>query len=344
MGQVANRQKRDVIPDLIDVTLKGVVPLNKVIGRGSYAKVFTVKYGGIVCAAKQIHSILIEGCNNREEEQKIKDNFVRECLCSSSIRHPNIVQFLGVYYPSDQSILPVMVMELMNASLTSFVESNNSNIAFSTKVSILYDVSLGLSFLHNCRPSIVHHDLAPNNIMLTSQLVAKIGDLGIARIMQTESEKTRTQMPGTRHFMPPEALDEINPMYGTPVDVFSFGGIVLYVLTEEWPTPSNVVMRDPVTNKLVALNEVERRQQYLDKMTGKSVQLSKMVEQCLNNEPDKRPPIQELLSTIIGPLQVRILLFFKSLCILNYRIAEILVRYTLVNCWQITKAFSLKYT
>lgn len=127
MGQVANKQKRNVIPDLKDVTLKGVVPLNKEIGRGSSGRVFTVKYGGIVCAAKQIHSILIEGCNNSEEEQKIKDNFVRECLCSSSIRHPNIVQFLGVYYPSDQSILPVMVMELMNASLTSFVESNNSN-------------------------------------------------------------------------------------------------------------------------------------------------------------------------------------------------------------------------
>lgn len=183
------------------------------------------------------------------------------------------------------------------------------NIAFSTKVSILYDVSLGLCFLHNCKPPIVHHDLTPNNIMLTSQLVAKIGDLGVARIMQTDNENsrhTKTAEGGTRHFMPPEALDEINPMYGTPVDVFSFGGIVLYVLTEEWPTPSNAVIRDPVTKKLVALDEVERRQQYVDKMTGKSVQLRKMVEQCLNNEPDMRPLIQELLATIIGPLQVRI--------------------------------------
>ena len=46
---------------LKDLTLKEVVPLNKKLGRGAYGSVFTVKYRGVVCAAKKIHSILCDG-------------------------------------------------------------------------------------------------------------------------------------------------------------------------------------------------------------------------------------------------------------------------------------------
>ena len=290
-----------------DVTLKGVVLLNDKLGQGAYGSVFTVKFDGVVCAAKKIHPILIENVQN-EEKQRIKDNFIQECLCCSSVQHPNIVQFLGVYYPLDQSGFPVMVMELMSTSLTSFVENNKSQITFCKKISILYNVSLGLNFLHSHKPQILHRDLSPNNIMLTSQHVAKIGDLGVAKVVRADSKQTKsklTKAPGTPDFMPPEALVEDNPVYGTPIDVFSFGGITLHVFSEEWPTPSDYKKRDPVTKKLVAFTEVERRQQYLDKMTGEAATLRKMVEDCLDDDPDKHPSIQEV-STIIKPLWVSI--------------------------------------
>ena len=58
---------------------------------------------------------------------------------------------------------------------------------------------------------------------------------------------------------------------------------------------------------MITLTEAERRQQYLDKMTGKADGLRKMVEQCLNDDPDERPPIKEV-STIIEPLKVKIAL------------------------------------
>jgi len=130
-----------------------------------------------------------------------------------------------------------MVMELMDISLTSFVENNKSRIAFGNKISILYDVSLGLSFLHNHKPQILHRDLSPNNVMLTiKQHVAKIGDLGVAKVVRADNRQTKsklTKAPGSPHFMPPEALVEDNPVYGTPVDVFSYGGIALHVFSEE---------------------------------------------------------------------------------------------------------------
>ena len=293
-----------------DVTLEEVVPLNDELGRGAYGSVFTVKHGDVVCAAKKIHPILIESVSN-EEKQRIKDDFVRECLCCSSIQHPHIVQFLGVYYHSEQSGLPIMVMELMHVSLTKFVTNNKPNISFDKKISILYDASQGLSFLHNHKPQILHRDLSPNNIMLTSKLVAKIGDLGVAKVVRAGSKETVSKLqltravPGTPDFMPPEVM-EVNAVYDAAIDVFSFGGIVLYVFSEEWPTPSGQKKMDPVTEELIALSEAERRQKYLDKMIGKAAVLKDVVKQCLSDNPKKRPMIQEV-STFIKPNKVSVM-------------------------------------
>ena len=309
MGQAV---ARETISELNDVTLEEVEPLNEELGRGSYGLVFTVKYNGIVCAAKKIHPILTDNASP-EEKQEIKDNFIDECLRCSSIRHPNIVNFLGVYYESVPSSLPIMVMELMDTSLAKFVENNKSKISFRTKMSILHDVSLGLSFLHNrIKPHILHRDLSPNNVMLTiplavlpNHLVAKIGDLGVAKVVRADNRQTKsklTKAPGTVDFMPPEAQVD-NPAYDTPIDVFSFGGIALHVFSEEWPTPSAIKQKDPHTKKMITLTEVERRHQYLDKMTDKAAGLRKMVEECLDDDPDKRPPMQEV-SIIIKRLKV----------------------------------------
>ena len=289
----------DVDALLRDVTINGVLLLDKELGRGAYGRVFTVEYCGLVCAAKEIHPILIEGVSPAEK-LTIVNNFIRECRHCSVIRHPNIVQFLGVCYFSKKYDLPVMVMELMNTSLASFVRNNQSNIPIKTKLSILYDVSLGLSYLHTRRPVVIHRDLSPNNVMLTSQLVAKIGDLGVAKVIHADNRQTRSRLttaPGTVDFMPPETL-EANPVYGTAVDVFSYAGIALHVFAEEWPTPCGQKRRVPVTKKLIALTEAERRQKYLDKIPEGASILKESIMRCLDDDPEERPPIQEISETI----------------------------------------------
>ena len=306
-----NMAYKDLSDQLKDLTLEDIIPQNKELGRGAYGKVFTVDHLGLPCAAKKIHSLLIDGVNP-EEKKTIKDGFIRECYHSSLIRHPNVVQFMGVYYdkPSDdcdpRTDLPIMVMELMDTSLTSFIKDNQSKIAIKTKLSILHDVSLGLSHLHGRRPAIIHRDLSSNNVLLTSHLVAKISDLGTAKMIRADSEQTKSRLttaPGTLHFMPPEALDEKDPVYGTPVDVFSFGGITLHLFSEEWPTPSGHIKRDPNTKQMVLVSEVERRQQYLDKMTMENAILKETAMRCLDVDPDQRPSIQEV-SKMIKSLKV----------------------------------------
>ena len=286
-----------------DLELKGITELNRnELGRGAYGRVYTVKYCQTPCAAKEIHSILVEGVGQVEMQHTI-ESFMSECLQCSRLRHPNVIQFLGVYYPNkaggaNRMRLPVMVMEMMADSLTSFVEKHEK-IPGHIKYSIVYDVSLGLCYLHNHDPPIVHRDLSPNNILLTAHYVAKISDLGVAKVIKADSRKTMTTAPGNVDFMPLEALAN-NPVYGPPVDVFSFAGIILHTFNQQWPRPTESIQFNPKTRKRVALSEVERRQQYLDKMTGEATELRPLVEECLDDDPAVRPTI----AAVCGRIQV----------------------------------------
>ena len=167
---------------------------------------------------------------------------------------------------------------------------------------MLLDVSRGLWYLHCHHPPIVHRDLSPNNVLLTSQFVAKISDLGVAKVIQADSEKTNTRAPGTVDFMPPEALLE-TPAYGPPLDVFSYGGVILYLVNQEWPKPLHYVMTDPKTRKRVALSEVQRRQEHIDKMSGAPTDLLSLVKQCLDDSA-VRPPISDVSERMMGMKEV----------------------------------------
>ena len=280
---------------LRDLYLTGVIPNGKGIGFGAYGRVFEVDYCGAIFVAKEIHSILVEEVR-REEFEATKKAFLTECIRSSSLGHPNIVTFLGVYNPGGHSLLPVLVMERMQESLTSVVEKY-PNIPMYVKLSMLLDVSRGLWYLHTHHPPVVHRDLSPNNVLLTSQFVAKISDLGVAKVIQADNKKTKTHAPGTVDFMPPEALLE-TPEYGPPLDIFSYGGVILHVVNQEWPKPLHYVMTDPRTKKRVALSEAQRRQEHINKMFGAPAGLQSLVEQCLDDDSAVRPPISNVSERI----------------------------------------------
>ena len=175
------------------------------IGQGSYGRVFKVNYYGTLCAAKEIHSILLESIGRRELERTkttyLRDNavfYAIQILYSSwdyAIHRP--LPSLAVVQTTK---LPVIVMELMEESLKSYVEfaeQNSTIIPYLSKFSILQDVAQGLRYLHHQNPPVVHRDLSPNNILLTAHLVAKISDLGVAKAVKLDSKQTMTKVPGT---------------------------------------------------------------------------------------------------------------------------------------------------
>ena len=296
---MADASIKRIIQQLEGLTISSsnIQSVGEEIGRGAYGRVYTVKYCGLICAAKEIHSILLGDDVGQEERLCVREGFLRECHHCSALKHPNIVRFIGVYYPKRDSNIPAMIMELMDESLVSYMKKLPKD-ALMKKGSILVDVAEGLSYLHAQRPIVIHRDLSPNNILLKKGSkweipIAKISDLGVAKIIKADDKKTQsrlTKVPGTVDFMPPEAFAR-SPVYGVGIDVFSYGGIMLFVATHKWPTPTEQVEFDPVTNKLVARSEVERRQEYLDEMTGDLEAYKPLVESCLSNNPAVRPPM-----------------------------------------------------
>ena len=282
----------DVVKHLI---ITGVKFTGRVLGRGAFGAVVTVDYNGVTCAAKQLHSILIEGAPPKQSSQ-IKQDFLQECLLHSKLHHPNIVKMLGVYYPNDHAVLPVLVMELMECNLTQLLE-NYQNIPMYVKLSILQDVSRAICYLHTLNPPVMHRDLTSNNILLTTSLIAKVCDFVVMKEVSPLSSDRLTGAPGSGHFMPLEAFVH-NPHYGLPLDVFSFGCVVCHVITQQWPTPSSLKRRNPVTGKLVVLSEVERRQRYIDQISEGS--LKQLVITCLDDDQERRPPISVVSERITG--------------------------------------------
>ena len=202
---------------------------------------------------------------------------------------------IGVYYPTKDS-LPVIIMEKMSNSLRNLVE-RRSKLPWEKKLSILNDVCLGLQYLHAKNPPIIHRDLTPNNILLCSHLRAKISDLGVSTVMHGTETKTLTQNPGTNDFMPPESL-ATRPVYGLPLDMFSFGGVILYICTQKWPELGPLIDFDPQTNRRIILTELERRQQYLDDIFGVYADLKPLAISCLDDNPNNRPLVAEALKEI----------------------------------------------
>ena len=189
-------------------------------------------------------------------------------------------------------------MEKMQWNLTDLVEKY-SKLSYNINKAgtILNDVCLGLQYLHSRTPPIIHRDLTPNNILLCYHYRAKISDLGVARTLETTDAKL-TQIPGTPVFMPPECFSD-KPAYDLSLDVFSFGGIILYIATQQWPTPSPWMFVDPNTDEKVCLtSEVQRRQQYLDKMTESYADLKPLAISCLDDNPKNRPLVTEVLIKI----------------------------------------------
>lgn len=150
----------------------------------------------------------------------------------SDLRHPNITLFVGLCFLPN-CLLPVLVMERLDGSLDDLLESV-PNIPLTLKCSVLEDVARGLLYLHNHSPQIIHRDLTARNVLLTSTFVAKLTDFGNSRIVNLQAghfAQSLSQLPGTLVYMPPEALT-LSCRYGPSLDIFSFGHLALFTLTQ----------------------------------------------------------------------------------------------------------------
>ena len=294
-------------PELKPFTLSNVRLTGTRVGAGAYGSVEEVVIP-IEAAAKNIHS----------HHTKASTQLVKEYKMMIKLRHPNIVQFLGIYFFPDFK-LPALVMERLLTSLHDLLDpetppppSAPTPLSFFTmdlKCSVLHDVASGLAYLHEQSPPVIHRDLSANNILISSEVVAKISDLGMARIVEA-AVTAMTVAPGTSVYMPPEAMEGLptnkqKSKYDSSIDIFSLGVVTIFTIGVIFPChPLAPTYADENTGVLIARTELQRRSEYMrdvnaqlracDQLRGDHP-LIQLIQQCLHNIPAKRPNIREVL-------------------------------------------------
>ena len=279
--------------------LNGVEDLDEVIGHGSYAIVKKLKFRGLECVGKKMHDILYINATP-QQRQDMLTRFLEECELLSRLHHPCIVQFMGVHFDRG-SPLPVLVMERLHSTLALAIDRYGvlpNQICYD----VLCDVTLGLRYLHEHSPPIIHRDLSANNVLLTPHMSGKISDLGVAKILNLTpaeiSQLVHTKAPGTPCYMPPEALTT-RPKYDIKIDIYSIGVMAIHVFCGEWPFPTDAFQPDPQNpDNLVPVTEVERRAEFLCKI-GDDHPLVPLMRLCLSNNPRLRPVASQIHERLV---------------------------------------------
>ncbi len=279
---------------------------NDTLGTGSYGAVCKAKCDQLLCAAKLLYPVLFQIAvpDPGKEHRHPFRRFETECAFLSRINHPNIVQYLGTYRDPDTNA-PVLLMELMDESLTNFLESSPGDIPYHIQVNLSYDIAQALAFLHS--NGIIHRDLSSNNVLLIAGTRAKVTDFGMSKFRDINVTRlaTMTTCPGTPAFMSPEALNE-PPVYTEKLDNFSFGVLLVQTTTRQFPKPTDRFITrklvDPrFPHKAIRANvpvpEIERRQAHMS-LIEPTHPLLPIARHCLKDRDVERPSSQHLCQTM----------------------------------------------
>ena len=199
------------------------------VGTGGFGKVLKAVYRESVVAVKVLHL-------PDQDEQTVE--FEKEIVFMQTVRHSNIVMFIGAGKMNDGSRF--LVTEFMHrGSLRDVLEANKvDGLSFNQQVKFAIDAAEGMEFLHGLKPVRIHRDLKSPNLLVSKQWTVKVADFGLSRKIVTEQDrKTETRhsvrLPllgshrhpisyttkvGTTQWRAPEL--HISNRYGTSADVY----------------------------------------------------------------------------------------------------------------------------
>lgn len=271
----------------------GVTLTADIRGRGSYGVVYVARWHGSKVAVKKLHEIFFESSVIPEAKRGILKLFARELNILFQLKHPNIVQFFGVYKASGRYTLELssdtyLVQELMWGALDTR-NRMNPKLNLRNIVEIMLGVTSALQYLHNRDEPIIHRDLASKNILLSFSGIPKIADLGVAKVIKDGHTTPQSRQPGTDLYMPPEVKIE-GLLYDTKIDIFALGVILLEICIGHDVTAAEA-FRMGSDGILKIVPEVERRKRDFQDL-GNHI-LKPLIMKCLSRQ-DLRPTAKSI--------------------------------------------------
>jgi serine/threonine protein kinase len=166
---------------------------------------------------------------------RVTQRFLSDFRARKQLQHENLLPLLGISY--DFGLLPAMVSPWMNNnSLTTYLKRNFTTLTIESKLRILRQVAGAVSYLHS--KDVVHGDLTANNILIDSNCNAHVADHGIlvmcSEISGTSNIRSNVRWAAPEIFKLPENKESLTPIK-PPSDVYSFGCIILQVMTGRRP-------------------------------------------------------------------------------------------------------------
>jgi protein phosphatase 1L len=266
---------------------------DSLIGEGSFGKVFKCEFLGLLAAAKVITTA---ATNSAVEE---------ESILFSTLRHPNVVQFIGY---TSQGIQHFIVSELMSMDLRKYLDKKNNNagqgppLPLLVAIDIMLQVAEAMKYLHG--RGVMHRDLKSNNVLInvveeddegiSSSVQVKLTDFGLSKLKLHDSRFT-TKMVGTSRWRAPEVFeDEQNPeKYRKSADVYSFAVIFSEVLTGETPF-SDIKNMEIFKYVCCGLRPSLPDEEYCP------AYLSALIRKCWDTEPKARPDFPQICQKLVA--------------------------------------------
>lgn len=232
----------------------------------------------------------------------MEKEFKAEVEALSTAQHENLVSLQGYCVYEGFRLLIYSYME--NGSLDYWLHEKAdgaSQLDWPTRLKIARGASCGLAYMHQiCEPHIIHRDIKSSNILLDEQFKAHVADFGLSRLILPYHTHVTTELVGTLGYIPPEYGQAwVATLRG---DVYSFGVVMLELLTGKRPVE---VFKPKMSRELVGWVQQMRREGKQDEvfdplLKGKGfddemLQVLDVACMCVNQNPIKRPTIQEVV-------------------------------------------------